>query len=84
MKSKLNRPVKKQDKALAIVGLVLNIVVLPGLGSIIGGRTKIGIIQLVLFVISIPLMFILIGIPLAFGIWIWGIVTGVEMIRESQ
>lgn len=89
------KPCCSGDKTLAIIGLIVNIIILPGLGSIIGGRIKTGIWQLVLFVIGcfialigIPLSLILIGIPmvicgalLAFAIWIWGIVTGVQMIQ---
>jgi len=74
---------KKPDKTLAIIGLIVNIFIIPGLGSIIGGRTKTGIWQIVLTVISIPLMLIIIGFLLAFVVWIWGIVTGVQMIQQS-
>lgn len=88
---------QKSDKTLSIVGLIVNILILPGLGSIIGGKTKTGIWQLVIFLIGmclvfigIPLSFILIGIPililggcLTFAVWVWGIVTGVQMIQES-
>ena len=75
---------KKPSEGLAIAGLILNILVLPGLGSIVGGETQTGIWQIVLFILSIPLMFVLIGIPLAFGVWIWGLITGVRMIQEAQ
>ena len=74
----------KDDKTLAIVGLILNIVILPGLGTLIGGgksRQTTGIIQLVLSIISIPLMFVIIGFPLLLAMWIWGIVTGVQMVQ---
>jgi hypothetical protein len=73
-----------QDKTIAIVGLVLNIIILPGLGTVIGGgeeRRKTGIIQLVLAIISYPLMFVLIGFPLLLGVWIWALVTGLQMIK---
>lgn len=83
------------DKTLQIIGLIVNIFILPGLGSIIGGRVKTGIWQLVLLfvgiimiVIGIPLSFIIIGIPIMIAgailelvIWIWAIVTGVQMIQ---
>lgn len=83
-----NMAVKKQkpDKTFAIVGLVLTILgVLPGLWAIIsGGRyRKSGIIQLVFWVISFPLMFILIGIPLAIAMWVWAIVTMVNVYQDS-
>ncbi len=75
---------KKKDNTLAIVGLVVNALLIPGVGSIIGGKKRIGIIQLVLFLVSIPLLFIIIGIPLMFGVWVWGIVTGIQMIQETS
>lgn len=82
------------DMTLAIVGFIINIVLIPGLGSIIGGRTKEGIWQLIILFGSILLGILLvltvvgalIGIPLLFGgplaAWIWGIITGVDMIKH--
>lgn len=74
VKAKLLQPAKEKssgDKTLQIIGLIVNILILPGLGSIIGGRIKTGIWQIVLIVIAgflcligIPLSLILIGIPL--------------------
>ncbi len=75
---------KKPSQGIAIVALILNILVLPGLGSIIGGRTRDGIIQLVLFLVGIPLSLILVGIPLVIAMWIWGIVTGVQLVKEAE
>lgn len=75
---------KKPSEAIAIAALLLNILVLPGLGTIIAGRTSTGTTQLVLFLIGIPLTLILIGIPLMIGAWIWGIVTGIQLVKESQ
>ncbi len=75
---------KKPDEAIAIVSLLLNIFVLPGLGTIVAGRTSTGVKQLVLFVVGIPLIFVLIGIPMMIGAWIWGVVTGVQIVRETQ
>ncbi len=89
---------KKPSQAIAIVALLVNLLILPGLGSIIGGRTKEGIIQLalliggtVIFIIGVPLLIVLVGMPLialgallAFAAWVWGIVTGIQLIRESE
>ena len=86
---------KSISQGLAIACLIINIFI-PGLGSLIGGKIKEGIMQLVLFFASIFLGVILIltiiGIPLGiiliiFGpliSWIWGIVTGVNLIREAD
>jgi TM2 domain-containing membrane protein YozV len=75
---------KKPTQGIAIVALLLNILVLPGLGSIIGGKTNPGTAQLILFLAGIPLSLVLIGIPLIIAAWIWGIVTGIEIIKESE
>ena len=70
---------KKVSSGLAIVCLILNLI-LPGLGTIIGKRTVEGIIQLVLYVISIPLCFVVIGFPLAIGVWIWAVIDSILII----
>jgi TM2 domain-containing membrane protein YozV len=72
------------NKTLAILGLVLNILVLPGLGSLIGGKKTEGIWQIVIAVVSIPLMLVIIGFFTFLGAWIWSIVTGVQMVQEAN
>ncbi len=74
---------KKPTQALAIAALILNALILPGLGTIVGGRTREGIIQLVLFLVGIPLIFVIVGIPLVIGVWIWALVTSIRLIKES-
>jgi len=88
------KKVKKPSQGIAIAALILNIIVLPGVGSLVGGRTREGVWQLVLFclgaflsVLSLfgALLFaILIGIPLFIASWIWGLVTGIQLIKDSQ
>jgi len=75
---------KKTSQGIAIAALLLNILILPGLGSIVGGRKKTGIIQLVLTIVAIPLCLILIGIPLLIAMWIWALVTGIDIIKEAD
>ena len=67
-----------------ILALVLNIVLLPGIGTLIGRRTKEGIIQMVLVIVGIPLSFFIIGIPIVLGAWIWALVSGIQILQESQ
>jgi len=91
----------KISEGLAILSLILNILIMPGLGTLIGGKIREGIWQLVLLfggilvgiiltaifastlklllVISIPIT--ILGPVIA---WIWGIVSGVQLIKESQ
>lgn len=93
--SKKRRHKKRISEALAIVSLLINLVVLPGLGSLVGGRKKEGIIQLTLlfggFFVGLMLILSIIGIPLGIPIiiigpliaWVWGIITGIGLIREA-
>jgi len=74
----------KPSQGIAIAALLLNVLIFPGLGTIVGGKTKTGIIQIVLFVVSIPLWLILIGIPLSMGVWIWALVSGIQLLKEAE
>lgn len=51
---------------------------IPGLGSMINGRVGIGIGILCLYVVGFILSFFLIGVPIALGAWIWGMVDGYQ------
>jgi TM2 domain-containing membrane protein YozV len=67
----------------AMAGLLLNLVV-PGVGSIVAGRTVEGILQLVLLLIGLPLCFILVGIPICVATWGWALSTGLRAMNEAQ
>jgi hypothetical protein len=96
---KTNKKMKKKrevSELLAIVSLLINLLLMPGLGSIIGGKTKEGISQLailiggvifgIIFIVS--LILIIPGIIMVFTMpliaWIWGIITGINLIKESR
>ena len=74
----------KPSQTVAIVALILNIIIMPGLGTLVGGRIKEGVWQLILFFVGGFLSIFLVGIPLVIAAWIWGIVSGVRLIQESQ
>jgi|SRR3989344_624441 len=74
---------QKVSRGLAVAALVLNLI-LPGLGSLVGKETKTGIWQLVLFLLGIPLIILVIGIPMIIAAYIWGIVTGIQLIQKSS
>ena len=75
---------KKPTESIAVIALLLNVLILPGVGTIVGGRTNTGVIQIILFCLGILLSIVLIGIPLAIGIWIWGLVTGIQLLQEAK
>ncbi len=72
------------NKTLAIVGLVLNIFIWPGLGTIVGGEVGKGMIQMILFLIGVPLIFVIIGIPMVILIWIWAIASSLNQIKRAE
>jgi len=51
---------------------------LPGVGSMINGDTNRGILILALYLVSALAIIVLIGIPFAVGIWIWGMVDAYQ------
>ena len=51
---------------------------LPGVGSMINGDTNRGLLILGLYIGGVILAIFLIGIPLAIGAWIWGLVDAYQ------
>ena len=75
---------KQKDKVLPTIGLVVNILI-PGVGTLLSGNKKdvnIGIAQLVLALLSLPLMLIVIGFFTGFAAWVWAIATSIRQIAE--
>lgn len=67
----------------AALGLILN-VFFPGVGTLVLGQVTTGVIQLALWLVSIPLTFFIIGLPLYFGVWVWAIVVGIQAFSRPQ
>ncbi len=92
--SKVNATPKIHE-GLAIICLLLNIFLIPGLGSVIGAKTRAGIAQMILFFAGIigGIILVLNGAPLV-GVllfflgmgsaWIWGIVSGVRIVQSAN
>jgi TM2 domain-containing membrane protein YozV len=72
------------SEATALTGLVVNAVLLPGLGSLISGKVAPGVVQLVMFMIGLPLCFALVGLPIVATAWIWGLITGFTALAEAK
>jgi hypothetical protein len=68
----------------AAASMFLNALVCPGVGSLVAGRTRVGFAQLTMFLIGLPLVVIAIGLPVMFAAWVWGIVTGAQLISEAR
>lgn len=57
------------------LGVILSFFI-PGLGSMVNGDAPRGAIILVVYIVGWFLAFFLIGIPILFGAWVWGLVDG--------
>jgi len=55
-------------------GSVLLSIFIPGLGSMVNDNASVGVTILILNIVGWLLAIVLIGIPLALGSWIWGLV----------
>jgi len=53
---------------------VLLSVFIPGLGSMVNDNAGVGVAILILNIVGLILAVVLIGIPIAIGSWIWGLV----------
>ena len=79
----LGKPI---EQSTAILALVLNIIVWPGLGSLIAGENvgwTQGLLNLLGLVLIFTIIGMIIGIPLMIAMWVWGIVTGVQLINRA-
>jgi len=77
---------KRNNLVLATISLLLNVLVfpLPGIGSLVGGRIKVGIWQLILGIVGDVLFVYWIGIPIWLFAWVWGIITGVQLMKGAK
>ena len=66
-----------------IAALLLNVILLPGLGTVIWGNKKTGIWQIVLSIVSFPLMLVLVGFATYFAVWVWALITGVNILKSA-
>jgi len=70
----------KNDFALPLACLLLNALVIPGTGTLIYGEKQLGLSQFFLWLVGV--IFVLIGFPIAFAVWVWGIVSGIKLVQE--
>jgi TM2 domain-containing membrane protein YozV len=59
------------------LGVLLSLFI-PGLGSMVNGRPGKGVLILATYCVGWLLILVLIGLPIVFGTWIWGMVDGYQ------
>jgi hypothetical protein len=75
------------SESTALVGLLLNLP-MPGVGSLVAGKTREGVMQLVMGGVGLTLCVIIVGIfiglPLMAAAWIWALMTGIKAVNEAK
>ncbi len=77
-------PSSSTDNRWNVVGVIVNLF-FPGLGTVIFGQVNKGVIQIILTLISIPLImsvfFTLPGLVLYIANWIWALITSIKQVQ---
>lgn len=67
------------------VAIILNFFI-PGVGSLVIGKTGAGIAQLIIYFVglffTLTLIGVIIGAPMMLGAWIWGLVTAATHVDQ--
>ena len=79
------RPTKPASgrQTRAVIGIVLNLIIMPGLGTIVGGDTRTGLWQIFLVIVGAVTAAWLVGFILIFAAWVWAIVSSVEQLQRA-
>ena len=64
-----------------VLSLILSFFI-PGLGTMVNGKAGKGVAILLLYLVGVALSFVLIGIPIAIGVWIRGMVDAHKSARQ--
>lgn len=76
---------EKVSKVMAIIGLLINVLIFPGIGTLLSGKARTGIYQIALFVLGWILALTIadgLGV-IAFAAWIWGLASGVHALQGN-
>ena len=74
------------EKGVALFYFIVNLLI-PGLGSLLGGLGLVAVVQLLLFFLSLVLAFTLVGLLLALPLflisWIWALVSSLGLLKRA-
>lgn len=73
-------PAARKDPALMLVASLL----IPGLGTMLNGRVGRGVGILAGYGVGVLLSVVLIGLPIMFGFWVWGMVDAYSGAKEHN
>ncbi|MBS7549446.1 hypothetical protein [Dietzia massiliensis] len=73
-------PAARKDPALMLVASLL----IPGLGTMLNGRVGRGVGILAGYGVGVLLSVVLIGLPIMFGFWVWGMVDAYQGAKDHN
>ncbi|MCT1863931.1 hypothetical protein HMPREF3086_08405 [Dietzia sp. HMSC21D01] len=73
-------PATRKDPALMLVASLL----IPGLGTMLNGRVGRGVGILAGYGVGVLLSVVLIGLPIMFGFWVWGMVDAYQGAKDHN
>ena len=69
--------------SLKFISILINLLLLPGVGTVLVGKINPGITQIILtivgFLLALTALGAIIGIPMILAAWIWGLVSVVKV-----
>lgn len=94
-------PSASPKKSKAFAALAINaLMVTAGLGTILGGRTKQGLMQVLLVIAGgslavfgfrnmlasqlLGMLFVTVGVLMVLSGWVWSLITGMLLVREAS
>jgi TM2 domain-containing membrane protein YozV len=78
---------KPISSGMAVAALLLNVLLWPGLGSLVAGEPvgwAQGFLNLLGLILVFTIIGIFIGVPLMIAMWIWGLVTGIQLVNRAS
>ncbi|UMG92920.1 TM2 domain-containing protein [Nocardioides sp. TF02-7] len=72
----------KERLTAGLLQLIISFLGFPGIGRLYTGHTAVGLAQLIGAIVGWLLTCILVGLPLAIGMWLWGIIDGIVMLTS--
>lgn len=73
----------KEKTTAGLLQLLLSLFGLPGVGRLYAGHTSLGLVQLLGAIVGYVLICVIVGIFVAAGMIIWGIIDGIIMLTSA-
>jgi TM2 domain-containing membrane protein YozV len=76
----------RPSRGVAVLGLIINVLLVPGLGTVIGGRTQTGIWQMIVLILGLLISLWgtgFLGILIMLVSWVWALVSSIRILQSD-